>query len=306
MGIGEVLSKAWKIIWKHKILWLFGIFAGCGTSSGSSGYGGVSYQTDVPIQVELFENIDPALGALYVGLAVLAILILIVLVIFLGTIGQVALVRGTQKNYKDTVRLSFGELFRGSTPYFWRVFGLKLLVGVLAIVAIIGLILIGAAGSVFTLGLGLLCFIPFLCLLGPIIWALSIYVQQAILAIVIEDLDIMEGLRRGWGIFRDNLGDMIGIGIILLVINLLVLTALSIPFFAILAPFVAADLAGTLQAIRTGIIVSAVALICYIPIFLVINGILRSYIEAAWTLNYLRLTGAPQQVPEDLQVPAPS
>ena len=39
MNYGEILSKAWKIIWKNKILWLFGILAGCSASGvgGSSG-----------------------------------------------------------------------------------------------------------------------------------------------------------------------------------------------------------------------------------------------------------------------------
>ena len=29
MDFSEVLGKAWRIIWKHKVLWIFGIFAGC-------------------------------------------------------------------------------------------------------------------------------------------------------------------------------------------------------------------------------------------------------------------------------------
>ena len=30
MDFGEILSKAWKIIWKFKILWIFGILTSCG------------------------------------------------------------------------------------------------------------------------------------------------------------------------------------------------------------------------------------------------------------------------------------
>ena len=44
MDYGEVLSKAWKIIWKHKVLWIFGILAsfGQGSGGGSGGSGGNS------------------------------------------------------------------------------------------------------------------------------------------------------------------------------------------------------------------------------------------------------------------------
>jgi len=48
-NFGEVLTRAWQIIWKHKVLWIFGFLAGCGQSgssvrgnfgSGSRGSGG--------------------------------------------------------------------------------------------------------------------------------------------------------------------------------------------------------------------------------------------------------------------------
>jgi hypothetical protein len=29
-NFGEVLTRAWQIIWKHKVLWVFGILASCG------------------------------------------------------------------------------------------------------------------------------------------------------------------------------------------------------------------------------------------------------------------------------------
>ena len=38
---GEVLSRAWQIIWKHKILWVFGIFAGCARGGGGGGGSGM-------------------------------------------------------------------------------------------------------------------------------------------------------------------------------------------------------------------------------------------------------------------------
>jgi hypothetical protein len=47
MNIGEVLSRAWKITWKYKVLWIFGILAGCASGGGSGGGGnGLSYTYD--------------------------------------------------------------------------------------------------------------------------------------------------------------------------------------------------------------------------------------------------------------------
>ncbi len=46
-NFGEVLTRAWKTIWKHKVLWIFGILASCARGGGSSNGGGgsSSYQT---------------------------------------------------------------------------------------------------------------------------------------------------------------------------------------------------------------------------------------------------------------------
>ena len=35
-NFGEVLSRAWQIVWKHKVLWIFGIF-GLQLAAGSKG-----------------------------------------------------------------------------------------------------------------------------------------------------------------------------------------------------------------------------------------------------------------------------
>jgi len=37
MDFGYVLKRAWGIIWKFKVLWIFGILAGCGQAASSSG-----------------------------------------------------------------------------------------------------------------------------------------------------------------------------------------------------------------------------------------------------------------------------
>ena len=36
MDYGKILSRAWQIFWKYKILWVFGILASCSANRGSS------------------------------------------------------------------------------------------------------------------------------------------------------------------------------------------------------------------------------------------------------------------------------
>src|SRR5512139_393150 len=105
MNIGEVLSRSWKITWKYKVLWIFGILAGCASGGGSGGGGnGLSYtfeQGDLPPWLNSAQgfhlNIPAWEISLIVIMAILFVLLLIALFIFLGTIGKVGLIRGTQQ-----------------------------------------------------------------------------------------------------------------------------------------------------------------------------------------------------------------
>ena len=40
-NFGEILTRAWQITWKYKVLWIFGILAGCTNGGGGGGGGGV-------------------------------------------------------------------------------------------------------------------------------------------------------------------------------------------------------------------------------------------------------------------------
>ena len=65
-NFGEILTRAWQIVWKNRVLWIFGILASCGrggssfnSSSSSQGDGGFDTPPDLPPQIqELFQTIE--------------------------------------------------------------------------------------------------------------------------------------------------------------------------------------------------------------------------------------------------------
>jgi hypothetical protein len=76
---------------------------------------------------------------------------------------------------------------------------------------------------------------------------------------------------------------------------------IALPVLFIVVPAAIGTAVGTDQAFSGGLILAAVCFIAYLPVLLFLNGILRSYIETAWTLTYMRLTGksvAPQPTSE--------
>ncbi len=199
MDFGEVLGSAWKIIWKHKVLWIFGIFAGCSRGGGGGGGGGGRGGTGItppngnytPLENSLIQfgnyiQTHPWVIALFVLVA----LLIIVLALLLGTMGRIGLIRGTLRADSGAEHLGFAELWDESRPYFWRILLFSVIIFLLLLVVVVAIAVLAVGVAAVTLGIGAICLIPLICLLVPAAWLLGIIIQQAESAIVIENLGI--------------------------------------------------------------------------------------------------------------------
>jgi hypothetical protein len=302
---GEVLTRAWQIVWRHRVLWVFGILASCGRgggggSGGGGGNSGIQFEgPDLPPQViRWLEMIQENLMTFAV-VGCIVLLLLWALSIFLSTIGKVGLIRGTFQAEGGAERLVFGELFSGSTPYFWRIFGLSLivaipvLVGIAAAVAGFVAFAIGASGGSDEAVLGLVAMVPLfigcICLLIPLMFVVGMIIRQAERAIVLENMPVLPAISRGWDVFRANLGPIILMALILAVLNLVLGFVIALPIFIVALPAMLAFLAGEGQS-WSPLALLGLCICLYIPVSLLLNGIAIAYTESAWTLTYMRLT----------------
>lgn len=299
---GEVLTRAWQIIWKHKVLWIFGIFAGCSRSGGGASAGGgsgggngggfgpggqpFSQAERVFQQIGQWISDNPWIILVFVVLA----LLVFVIAIFLGTIGRIGLIIGTSRIEQGAERLIFGELFSASLPYFWRVFGLAFLIGLLFLLIFIPVAFFG----LITGGFGFICILPLLCVLVPLALALTVVIEQANVAIVLENLGITDGLRRGWEVVRANIGTIIVMALILFIGSAVVGVVLAIPLILTVVPLAIGMALG--GAARNSLLIAGACCAIYLPVLLVLNGILTAYVQSAWALTYMRLT-KPQDNP---------
>lgn len=290
MDFSEVLSRAWHIVWKHKILWLFGIFAGCGQQGSSSfNYSFDSSSFDSSTRASDFSDFPPEAIALFLSIIAIG-LVFVVIAYLLGVVGRLGIIQGVLGAEAGEEKLSFGELFNRSQPYFGRALLLNFLV-LLAWIAVAVIFAIGfVAVAALTLGLGLLCLIPLMCLLIPAGWFVSVIVEQANVALVLEDLPVMEALKRGWNVVKDNIGSFVVLGLVLLVGGFILSVILAMPFFAILIPIIVAAAEGSQDSILGVGLVSLLCVVAYLPILLVVSGIVQAYIKSAWTLTFMRLT----------------
>jgi hypothetical protein len=323
-NFGEVLTRAWQIIWKHKVLWIFGILASCGRggSSGNSGNSGGSGDngfdgSNLPPQVtQWLQWIENNLTT-FIAITIALVCVIWIVVTFLSTIGKIGLIRGTAQVEGGAESLVFGQLFSESTPYFWRIFGLSLILSIPAVIVVAALFAAlivfaaSASGGSDAAGIGMVAMLPLLigciCLLVPVMFVLGMIFRQAERAIVLEDMGVMPAVSRGWEIFRGNLGPIILMAIILAIIGFVIGLVIAIPILIIVFPAMLAFIAGGADN-NTPLIFMGICFCLYLPVLILLNGIMVAYVESAWTLTYMRLTrkpegGAPVITPPEINDP---
>ncbi len=312
MDFGEILSKAWKTIWKHKVLWIFGILASLGGSGGGGGGGGSNYRTNgnfsqgngdwnfngLPPELQsFFERMTDTVTNIpwYVWVLIaLGVLVLIVAVTVISTFGKIGLIHGTRLADTSDEKLGFGTLFTQSLRYFWKVFFYGLLTGLAVFIGLMILIVPMVIFGIATLGIGMLCVVPLLCLLIPAMWIVGIILEQGTIAIVVDNLGIIGGLQRGWQVTKQNFWNLLLMGIILGVGAGIIGFIISLPILLVfLPPIIAVITNGGLEnwsAISSSLLISLGMCCLLYPIIMVLNGILTAYVQSAWTLTYMRVT----------------
>jgi hypothetical protein len=321
INIGEILSKSWKIVWKFKVLWIFGILAGCGGGNGnrfnynggSNGGGGSGNGNtgQIPDFLRQFQYMRPEQAirefinqylAIIVGV-ILLLCVLWFLFYFLGVMGRIGLIKGAGKADAGVESMSFGELWTEGLPFFWRMFGLNLLVGLpfflLIVILLAGLAFAGFSafrGDMSNAGTGVMLvgaigvFFAFMCVISLISLVVGMIVEQAQNAIVLEDLGILESLGRGWSVFKSGFLSVVVIAIILGVIGWIIGLVMALPMIAIAVPAVIGMAAAGTKNFIVPLVIAGGCCVLYFPVLLVLSGILQSYTQSVWTLTYRRLT----------------
>ena len=303
-NFGEVLTRAWKHIWKHKVLWIFGILASCARGGGGGGNGGGgsrNYQTspgdNLPFGGGQMERIMDQAGRYFednlwiIIVVILALMVMALISYALGMVGRIGMIKGTALAEKGAESISFGQVWSESLPYFWRIFGINFLVGLAFAVIIIPLVFVG----VLTAGVGFLCLLPVICLLIPVGWVIGVIIEQAQPAIVLENLGMVDGFKRGWQIVKSNAGPVIVMALILGVGSFIISLIVSLPLIIALVPvFIGMN---SLRESLSPLYIALACCVAYIPVLILFNGVLTAYVQSAWALTYMELSQPKEDAP---------
>ena len=315
MNFGEILSKAWKVIWKHKILWLFGLLAGCGAAGSGGGGGNPAASSSLEYRMEQSNSVFPpsthwAMQDFFQSLAdvpllvwiaiglifILAVIVFSVLFKMLGTLGITGLVKGTSmadETGEDEKPLSLKAVFEGLKPSYWKVFlfnvGYQIAGFIVGLMLVLPIILL----AVVTCGIGLLLMIP-------IGWLISVMVNFTTIAMVEEGLGVFKAISRAWQVLVKNIGNVLLMFLILGVGQIIIGIVLGLPIFvAILPVFINIAISG-ITNISAGLIITGILLIIMIPLMVFLGGVVKAYVWGAWTLTYRRLIKGESAEPEVL------
>ena len=285
-SFGEVLTRAWQITWNHKNLWLAGIVIGL--------VGMLTGALSLLFNPSFASFSDPdavnqALPSILLSNAV--VLLLSLLSIPLYVIGMSIPSLGTFQVERGRDKVNFGELIRGVLPYFWRILGiLSLLWGGVFVVMFVVFGCITLLG-LLTFGIAVLCTIPLFLLTIPLVILVYALMEQAISAVLVDNLGFSSALQRAWELVKKNLGVMALLSIILYlgatVISMIITVPMMVPMFGFIFNMGAEPDFESIDRLFRNMTVWMLALS---PLYALLQGILLAYMQSVWTLTYMRLT----------------
>jgi hypothetical protein len=329
MDFGKLLSEAWKITWRHKVLWVFGLLASCAASglSGGNGTSGFNFPSGnttstgsapsgalPPLNQYQIQRMLDQIGPYLAVFAVLAcVVILIGLIAWaIGIIGRGALVAGIDQAQTEG-GTSFGKGWAAASAKFKPLFGMNLLLALpgllMGFVAIIIAVLssgaliaaISSASSsrsgdpsalVASIFGAFACFIPLACVgfvLEVVIAILRLFGERAIM---LEGLSAMDGLKRGWAVFRANAGNSLLLGIMLVILGMIVGFVIGLAALPIVLPIAGAAMAAGSNAKGAGLPAAGLTALSVCGIFIlailsyVVRGALNTFCGACWNMAY--------------------
>ena len=295
IDIGEVLTRAWQISWKHKVLWVYGFVL---TLAGFLILPLAFVPIFAPVMSSRFEgrNMDESIFLL---IFFAGFFLFLVVMYPISVLLNSALTIGVLRGERSEEKLSFMDLIRESYPFFWRILGTMLLfVGGMMIVYFAFAIVMTLV-SVVTFGLGMMCMIPLSFLQYPLMLVWYVCMEQSMTAVIADNMGVMDAIKQSWQLFRKNIWAFVLVGLVLYfgvsIISSVVMMPIMLPFFFI--PFAMESA----EFNKTILLFAGLCAMVFIPIFAIFQGGVMALMKSGWVITYLRLTRSSNEPQPALQ-----
>ncbi|MCP4424163.1 MAG: hypothetical protein GY803_06705 [Chloroflexi bacterium] len=312
MDYGSLLRRSWDIVWNNKFMFVLGFLAALG-GGGSNGGGGGRTNYDVGSGdftgegLEQFRTFWAQYGALMIGLICAAVIVSFILWLIRLT-AQTGMIESVSR-IEAGEKVTFGEAFSAGTAKLGRMVGVNVVM--YGPFTLLGLITFGVGAATFGtavaaglsgasssdiealfggMGIAGICAACLGCLLIPLLIVVTTVYPFAQRGAVLQDLGVIDSIRHGWQIVKNNVSDIILLIILFIVLSVvfgLVAMVVLLPFALVaLGPGFFSLIVNEGSFGVTEIALLAGGGICVGLVGAAVNSILTAFRSTAVTLAY--------------------
>lgn len=285
LDLGDILTRAWKITWKHKVLWAISILPFLTMFLFLPIWSIIVFQDNVDYNALSRWMENPT----YMTIAIVLYLVVMVFSVFLQIASRSSLTLGIYRAEAVLQPVTFVGLLRNGFQYFWRILGISLVIGIGIMVLFVAFFLILGALSVVTMGIAMICFQPLFILMIPLFLLVLTLIEQSESAIVADELNVLDALERAYKLIKSNFWKYLLITLIVYfgmnILISIVTFPLMIPMFFFMMRSMEAG-----PDFNTIIRMQAVLGVVILPLMALVQGFSLTYMKSAMMLTYLRLT----------------
>ncbi|HCR72616.1 MAG TPA: hypothetical protein DIW23_14325 [Anaerolineae bacterium] len=275
---GNILTSTFQITWKHKVFW--------GILTIPMLFSFVIFPIAF-LYVYFFEEAQtPEISALIVIIYFVLVFAITIISTILQIFALSAVTLGIVRVEKGEGSLKFIDLLQDSRAYFWRQLGVFVIIQFS--VGLIFAIFLGFvfAATMVTMGLASLCLQPIMLLLTPFMFLVIGVLEAAHTAVITENLNAWDAVKRGFEIVRDHIWKYIIITVIVYFGVTLIFSFLMFPMFIPLMVFPIFSETGSEILIWVSVVFACI----FFPIMAFISAISQTLLKTALDLTYIRLT----------------
>ena len=300
VNYATIFIEAVKKTWKHKILWLFAVMTG----SGSSWVNIPSFGEGEEVSEEKIEWAMDDIMSVLNDTAIVTAIVIVSAVIIIGFVaisafGRGALV-GSLKKIHNNEKINWKEGAKEGRKYFWKILGMKVVfflffLGLAITILVPVLFLVETRAIVASIFVGIIAVLIFL----PVAFLSRFVNMLAVIYIVFGNLSLFESISNGYALMRKRIGPVIitwlvvaGISFAITIALVPIVLVLGVMFFGVGAAGFA--IFGENAIITTVIIAIGIFLLILIPL----GAILQTFNHSVWVEFFLQVAKTDEDVPE--------
>ena len=288
----SILTDSVKTLWKHKSIWAL-ILAPIL----------IAFLPFIVVFLPIFglANLDPNTldTDTFPTLFLIGFVTVFVLSALIGllarTVSNASFSLGLIRAERGEGSTNFMVLIRESIPYFWRILGVMLVIG-LTMGLVFGLIfLLSFVLIAVTIGMASICLQPFYILLAPLMYLVMGMQDAAQIAIIDKNLSVGDALKHAFQVVREHVWKYVIVSLIIYFGTMILSTLLIFPFMIPMFAAVPIMESGNFSDSQNTIIVAGFLMCIFYPVMILFSSFVAALMKTALGLTYLRLTSTRQE-----------